>query len=230
MPEFTRTPAALVVLNLLCERPRHPYALRVLIRERGIGTIVKIGSASIYDAVNRLERAGLIQASETSREGRRPERTVYTATDAGRDELALWMADLLVEPVDEYPQFGAALAFVIGLGRETTVALLRHRAARLDAAIAARAALQESLTDVPRIALIEGEYTQALRVAELRWLRDVIDDIDAGRLWSDAELERLLAMTSAADRDEHVAPAEITRAREKRAGATNKRTRSADHG
>jgi DNA-binding PadR family transcriptional regulator len=223
MPEFTRTPAALVVLNLLCERPRHPYALRILIRERGISSVVKIGSASIYDAVNRLERAGLIEASETCRAGRRPERTVYTATDSGRDELELWMADLLAEPVDEYAQFRAALAFVIGVGRDSTVALLRMRVARLEADIAARAALTDSLADLPRIVLIEGEYTQALRVAELNWLRAVIRDIDAGSLWSDAELEALFAMTSAADREEHAAPAEITRAQEKRIAATAKK-------
>ncbi len=230
MPEFTRSPAALVVLNLLCERPRHPYALRILIRERGIGAVVKMGSASIYDAVKRLERAGFITASETSREGRRPERTVYSATEAGRDELQLWMAELLAEPVEEYPQFGAALAFVIGLGRDATVQLLRMRVVRLESLIAADAAAHQLLTTLPRIVLIEGEYTQALRIAELSWLREVIDDIAAGRLWTDSEIETLFAMTSAADQDEHHAPAEITRALENRKRSEPKQEREPRHG
>jgi DNA-binding PadR family transcriptional regulator len=210
MPKFTRSPAALVVLNLLCERPRHPYALRILIRERGIEDVVRIGNASIYDAVQRLEKVGFIEASAPTREGRRPERTVYSATEAGRDELQLWMAELLSEPVEEYPQFGAALAFAIGVGRDATLELLRRRIVALESMIAARQKAAGSMTGLPRIVFIEGEYAQALRVAELTWLRGVVDDIAAGRLWSDAEIEALFAMGSAADQDDHVAPAEIT--------------------
>jgi DNA-binding PadR family transcriptional regulator len=202
MPAFTRTPAALVVLNLLCERPRHPYALRILVRERGIESVVKMAGASIYDAMARLEKAGFIAASATTREGRRPERTVYTITEAGRDELQLWMAELLSEPVEEYPRFGAALAFVIGVGREQTLQLLRRRATRLESTIAAGHTVLESMGSLPRIVLIEGEYAQALRVAELEWLRGIIDDLAAGRLWTADEMTALFAMGSAADQDD----------------------------
>ncbi|MGH7723272.1 MAG: PadR family transcriptional regulator [Candidatus Dormibacteria bacterium] len=212
MPKFTRSPAALVVLNLLCERPRHPYALRILIRERGIEMVVRMGSASIYDAVERLERAGYIEASAPTREGRRPERTVYSATEAGRDELRLWMAELLSEPVEEYPRFAAALAFAIGVGREATLDLLLRRVVRLESLVAASEKAAESVGDLPRIVLIEGEYAQALRVAELNWLRGIVDDIASGRLWTDAEIETLYARGSAADQDEHVVSAEIQRA------------------
>jgi DNA-binding PadR family transcriptional regulator len=216
MLKFTHSPAALVVLNLLCERPRHPYALRILIRERGIESVVRMGSASIYDAVERLERVGFIEASAPTREGRRPERTVYSATEAGKDELQIWMAELLSQPVEEYSQFGAALAFVIGVGRETTLNLLRRRATHLESLIAANQKAIDSMRSMPRIVMIEGEYAQSLRTAELSWLRGIIDDIAAGRLWSDAEVERLFAMSSAADQDGYVVPAEITRALEQR--------------
>lgn len=188
MPTFTRSLPALVVLNLLCECPRHPYALRVLIRERGIESVVRMGNASVYDAVQRLERVGFIEASAPSREGRRPERTVYSATEAGRDELQLWMAELLSEPVQEYSQFGAALAFVIGVGRDTTLNLLRRRVGRLESLIAPHQNDSELVRSPPRIVLIEGEYAKALRTAELEWLRAIIEDISAGRLWSDAEI------------------------------------------
>jgi DNA-binding PadR family transcriptional regulator len=202
MPSSTRTPAALVVLNLLCERPRHPYALRILVRERGIESVVKMAGASIYDAMARLEKAGFIEASATTREGRRPERTVYTITEAGRDELQLWMAELLSEPVEEYPRFGAALAFVIGVGREQTLQLLRRRATHLESKIAAGQTVLESMGSLPRIVLIEGEYAHVLRVAELDWLRGIIDDLAAGRLWTASEMTALFAMGSAADQDD----------------------------
>jgi hypothetical protein len=54
--------------------------------------------------------------------------------------------------------------------------------------------------------LIEGEYAQALRVAELEWLRGIIDDLAAGRLWTADEMTALFAMGSAADQDDTEAP------------------------
>ncbi|MGI8848378.1 MAG: PadR family transcriptional regulator [Candidatus Dormibacteria bacterium] len=215
-PRFTRTPAALVVLNLLCERPRHTYALRLLIRERGIDSAVRVGAASLYDAVQRLERLGFIAAQEPSREGRRPERTVYSITVRGRDELGEWMADLLSEPSHEYPQFASALAFVLGVGRDRTVRLLRSRLLRLESAAAAYRRLGESMGAMPRIVLIEGEYGQAIREAEQGFVERLIADIESGALWSDAEIERLFAMTSLADMaDEDGMPAEMARAKHK---------------
>jgi DNA-binding PadR family transcriptional regulator len=49
--------------------------------------------ASLYDAVQRLEDAGLVGAGESGREGRRPERVRYAITRAGRQALADWVAD-----------------------------------------------------------------------------------------------------------------------------------------
>ena len=44
--------------------------------------MIKLEGASVYDTGERLEHGGFIQPQETSREGRRPERTVYALTVA----------------------------------------------------------------------------------------------------------------------------------------------------
>jgi hypothetical protein len=59
-------------------------------------------------AMETLQQQG-IQRQETSREGRRPERTVYARTPSGGDELRSWMQDLLRDPVNEYTHFEAGL-------------------------------------------------------------------------------------------------------------------------
>ncbi len=88
----------------------------------------------------------------------------------------------------------------------------------------------ESVQSLPRIVLIEGEYMQALRNAELAWLRGIIDDIAAGRLWSDAEIEALFSLTSAADQDDYVIPPEIARAIEQRQRPQTGRPEGEDRG
>src|SRR5215471_12244735 len=102
---------AYLVLNLLTEAPMHPYEMKRLIQWRGKDQMLPINLDSLYHAIARLERAGLIEAAETSREGRRPERTIYRATPAGLDEVRDWAGELLSDvPLTEYPQAIAALA------------------------------------------------------------------------------------------------------------------------
>ena len=62
-----------------------------------------------------IDRAGLIEPIATTREGRRPERTVYRLTGAGGDELVAWLRELLAKPVHEPSQFFAAVSLLLYL-------------------------------------------------------------------------------------------------------------------
>src|SRR3989442_15470756 len=110
-----KTGLALAVLTLLNERPMHPYEMKLLMEERGHEQVIKLKGGSLYDTVDRLEKLGFIESQETSREGRRPERTVYALTDVGRHEVKEWLRELVAVPVNEYPRFTAALAFLLNL-------------------------------------------------------------------------------------------------------------------
>ena len=184
--ELPRTPLALAVMNLLMERPMHPYEMKSKMKERGHDQVIKIKGGSIYDTVERLEAGGFIKSQETSREGRRPERTVYAITEAGREETRDWLAELVSEPIHEYPQFAAALAFVGGLTKEEVVHLLQLRVVGLEARIAAvDAQLKSLIADMrmPRLFVVEGEYGLAMDRAELEWVRVTIQEIQDGKLW-----------------------------------------------
>src|SRR6187551_4114033 len=79
------SPLMLMVLVLLAEAPMHPYEMQRLMQWRGKDDVVRVQRGSLYPAVERLMRAGLIEPLETERAGRRPERTVYQLTEEGRD-------------------------------------------------------------------------------------------------------------------------------------------------
>lgn len=187
-----RTPAALSVLSLLNERSMHPYEMRTLMRERGHDRAFRIRESSVYDTVARLAERGFIEPVEVNREGRRPERTVYAITEAGRDELLVWLWELTSEPSAEYPPLAAPLMFIYSLGRDRAIAALQQRAARLEADISAAEAFRRAvLADIPRfprIFGIEDEYAQAMRQAELAWVRATITELRDGRLpWPAAD-------------------------------------------
>jgi DNA-binding PadR family transcriptional regulator len=183
--ELPRTPLALAVMNLLIEQPMHPYEMKSKMKERGHDQVIKLTGGSIYDTVERLEQGGFIEAQETSREGRRPERTVYAITESGRDEITDWLKELLTQPVNEYPQFGAALAFFAHLPKDEVVHLLKIRSAMLDGQIAGSERQLKTFMDLglPRLFLIEGEYSVAMKQAELEWVKKVVHEIEDGKLW-----------------------------------------------
>jgi DNA-binding PadR family transcriptional regulator len=169
---------ALVVLATLAERPSHPYELASLLRARGKDQDMKIKWGSLYTVVQNLEKHGFIEATESSRQGRRPERTVYAVTGAGRAELMDWLRELISEPEREHTRFQAALSVMGILGPDAVTALLRQRITALDAQIAAhRASLAEHSREIPRMFLIEGEYELALRTAEAEWLRGLLKEL-----------------------------------------------------
>src|ERR1700738_4873104 len=106
---------ALTVLILLSEEPMHPYQIERVIRERHKGWAMG-RTRSLYHAVDHLVADELIEPLETSRDGKRPERTVYTITDLGRDEHRAWLVDLIEQPAPEHPLFLIAMSFVAYLG------------------------------------------------------------------------------------------------------------------
>ena len=179
-----RSPLALVVLSLLVDAPMHPYLMHQRIKEQGKDRIANVAqSNSIYQVIERLRREGLIAVRETSRDERRPERTVYELTDEGRRTLDLWVRTMLSAPERDFPDFPAALSVMVVLAPEDA----RHQLeARAEALARQLEDLDPSKYEVPRLFLIEDEYRQAVTRAELDWVRSVIEDLQAGRLtWSE---------------------------------------------
>lgn len=164
----------------------HPYEMKSKMKERGHDQVIRLKGGSIYDTVVRLEEGGFIESQATSREGRRPERTVYAITDTGRLEITAWMREMLAQPVNDYPQFAAALAFLAVLDKDEVVRLLRARTALLESQIARNEQgldnLQKTL-GIPRLFLVEAEYGVVVSRAEVEWVRSLIRDIEDGTLW-----------------------------------------------
>ncbi|MEV4007797.1 PadR family transcriptional regulator [Actinomadura sp. NPDC049753] len=181
------TPLALTVLRMLCDGPMHPYEMQQRIRDHAYDQAVKITHGSLYHSVERLAAGGLIEPLETSREGRRPERTVYAVTSAGRDAAQFRLAELLVRPAEEFPLFGTALAFINLLPEGEVARLLRNRSVSLEAALAAHQTAHDSLRKqgIERYKLIDQEWLIARLRSELDFVRGLVADLESGRLTFD---------------------------------------------
>ncbi len=175
-------PLALAVLACLVERPMHPYEISTTLRSRGKELSIKLNYGSLYSVVESLEKHGLIRARETTREGRRPERTVYEITDAGTIECEDWLAELISVPVREFTSLEAGLSLLPLLEPNEAARLLDDRAERLridlrgiDAAHAEAASMQ-----LPDLFLIESVFRRTMLVAELEFVTTLARDIRSG--------------------------------------------------
>jgi DNA-binding PadR family transcriptional regulator len=185
MPAKIRAnPLALAVLVCLYERPMHPYEVATTLRQRHKHESVRLNYGSLYGVVESLERRGLIEARETRRSGRLPERTVYGLTESGQIEMHDWLTDLISTPVKDYPGFQAALSFLPALPPDDVVSLLGERAARLESELVQAAAAREFVQKhgIPRLFWVEHEFGVMLREAELDYVRKLIRDIESGAL------------------------------------------------
>jgi len=171
---------ALAVLATVVQRPMHRYEMASLMRARGKDRDMDIKWGSLYTVVASLEKNRLLEAIEVTRQGARPERTVYQITDAGRDELVGWTRELIAEPEAEHTRFIAGLSVLAVLTPRDVMDLLRRRLGRLTETIDALTAQLRQASDVPRLFLIEDEYRIAMTQAETDWTRSLLDELSAG--------------------------------------------------
>jgi DNA-binding PadR family transcriptional regulator len=171
---------ALAVLATVVQRPMHRYEMASLMRARGKERDMNIKWGSLYTVVANLEKNGFLEAIDVTRQGARPERTVYQITDAGRDELVAWTRELIAEPEAEHTRFVAGLSVLAVLSPRDVAALLRRRLERLTESIDALRTELAQAAELPRLFLIEDEYRIAMTQAEADWTRSLLDELSAG--------------------------------------------------
>jgi DNA-binding PadR family transcriptional regulator len=173
---------ALAVLATAVERPMHRYEMASLMRARGKDQNMDIKWGSLYTVVQSLEKHGLLETIGNTRQGARPERTIYRITASGRQELLDWTRELIGSPAPENPKFAAGLSVWMLLAPDEVVALLRSRLEKLEASVKARrAALAQAGAEIPRLFLVEAEYALAMTKAEVTWVRALLDELSSDK-------------------------------------------------
>ncbi len=161
-----------VLLGLLAAGPRHGYDLKKAFDER-LPQAKPLAFGQVYATLGRLERDGFVKPSGQDRDGG-PDRTAYALTEAGRDQLDEWLAE--IEPPAPY--------VTSTLFRKVVVSLLAGDPERsrsdLTAQRAAHTQRMRELTAVktrPGVAagdLVAADFAIAHLDADLRWMQTTL--------------------------------------------------------
>jgi len=107
----------LIVLGILKREALSAYDIQKLVEYRNISRWVKISTPSIYKKVIQLEEKGLIKG-DAVKEGRMPEKVVYSLTDAGEREFENLMTGIAAKPIHIFLDFNAVIVNLASLAPE----------------------------------------------------------------------------------------------------------------
>ena len=170
---------AYVVLGMVSLGARSGYEIKRDV-ERSIRFFWTISQAQIYPSLERLEREGLINGREIPT-GRR-QRRVFEITDAGRDELRGWLADVGPIPF-ELRDLGLLKLFFADLssGHEAS-ALLDAVRRRSQERVVTLAAIRPAATEAAALGKEHPLLTLELGIAFHQAMADVCERFAAERL------------------------------------------------
>ena len=107
----------LIVLGILKKDPMSAYDIQKLVEYRKISKWVKISTPSIYKKVIQLEEKGYI-SSHIEREGKMPEKSVYSLTEKGKRQFEKLMLEISCKPINIFLDFNAVIVNLDSLPHE----------------------------------------------------------------------------------------------------------------
>ncbi len=176
------TNAELAILSLIAEQPRHGYDIEKVIEHRGMRDWTEIGFSSIYYLLNKLEKAGLITSELRQSEGKGPARKVYSITEQGQQTYLAETIEVLTTPHQGTTPFLMGLANFPSVPRDQVLEALNNYASEIENRLAHmlnRSAAQQPL---PPFVQAMFDYSQALAEAELNWIKNFIQEVEAGNV------------------------------------------------
>ena len=133
-----------LVLCLVCEEPRHGFAIARLLEPGGsVGRIWRVPKPVVYRALQRLEQLGLVWSAEPQPSSQGPAKLPADVTKAGRRLASGWLDRPAAHNRDVRSELLVKLALLDRAGRDPAGLLEAQRAQLIPVA----RALRERLAD-----------------------------------------------------------------------------------
>lgn len=165
----------LIVLGMLKKESLSAYDIQKLVEYRNISKWVKISTPSIYKKVLQLEEKGYI-VGNTVKEGKMPEKVIYSLTDSGEKQFEKLMLDIASKPIQIFLDFNAVIVNLDSISSENQIKCLNdieNNIKTLKAYIEDNISVKEYLPEIPEtgIAVLRQQYqlTEAIE----KWIQEL---------------------------------------------------------
>lgn len=162
----------LIVLGILKKEPMGAYDIQKLVEYRNISKWVKISTPSIYKKAIQLEEKGFIK-SDVVKEGKMPEKAVYSLTEAGEKEFERLMFEIAANPIRIFLDFNAVIVNLDSLPLETQkqcVARIEGNVKTLKSYLEENIHDKENIPEIPETGMAVLRQQFVLVEAIERWI------------------------------------------------------------
>lgn len=115
----------LIVLGMLKKEDLSAYDIQKQVEYRNLSRWVKISTPSVYKKVIQLEEKGFL-SSTTVKEGKMPEKTIYSLTESGDQEFERLMLSISQKPIRIFLDLNAVIVNLDSLPPEQQEECLRN--------------------------------------------------------------------------------------------------------
>lgn len=162
----------LIVLGILKKESLSAYDIQKLVEYRNISKWVKISTPSIYKKVIQLEEKGYITSTQV-KEGKMPEKAVYTLTDSGNQQFEKLMLEISGKPINIFLDFNAVIVNIDSLSKEeqkSCIANIESNIKTLKSYLEDNLNLKKDAPKVPEVGLAVLEQQYILAQAIETWI------------------------------------------------------------
>lgn len=169
----------LIVLGMLKRESLSAYDIQKLVEYRNISKWVKISTPSIYKKVIQLEEKGLI-TSRMEKEGKMPEKAVYSLTDAGNEEFGKLMLEISCKPINIFLDFNAVIVNLESMEKEQQRECLDNIESNINVLksyLEENVDLKENAPDIPAtgMAVLHQQFRLVQAIEE--WIRALKEEL-----------------------------------------------------
>lgn len=168
----------LIVLGMLKKAPMGAYDMQKLVEYRKISKWVKISTPSVYKKAIQLEEKGFLKA-EMVKEGKMPEKAVYSLTEAGETEFERLMFEIAASPIHIFLDFNAVIVNLDSLPPEhqkVCIQTIEKNIARLKASLEDNIREKETAPDIPETGMAVLRQQFLLAEAIENWITSLKKD------------------------------------------------------
>ncbi|MDD2971245.1 MAG: PadR family transcriptional regulator [Lachnospiraceae bacterium] len=168
----------LIVLGMLRKESLSAYDIQKLVEYRKISKWVKISTPSIYKKVLQLEKKGLVEGKPI-KEGSFAEKTVYSLTEAGKQEFEMLMLQISSKPIHMYLDFNAVVVNIMSLPaeqRKLCISNIEKNIKAMKKELEENIAAKEELSEISELgkAVLYQQY--ALTDALEKWIESLEEE------------------------------------------------------
>lgn len=120
-----------LILGFLYEKERNPYEITKMLKELKLRKWFNVADSTVYATINNLKKQGLI-TGKTSKEGKFPEKTVYSITAEGEFELHNTISSYLEKNDPDGSKFDIAILLLHHLSRDEILQKLKIKLENLE--------------------------------------------------------------------------------------------------